>query len=169
MPVGVYTVGVRVVDAAGNWSSAASEFLVVYDSDAGFVTGGGWFDSPTAAMPADPELTGKANFGFVTKYKKGQSTPDGETEFQFKAGDVDFHSTSYDWLVVTGNDTAKFKGTGTINGDGEYRFQIWAYHDPDEIRIKIWTEDTTGTETTVYDTSQAIELGGGNITIHKAK
>jgi hypothetical protein len=40
---------------------------------------------------AEPTLTGKANFGFVSKYQKGQSTPDGNTEFQFKAGDLNLH------------------------------------------------------------------------------
>jgi len=111
--------------------------------------------------------TGKATFGFVSKYKKGATTPDGNTEFQFHAGDLNFHSTSYDWLVVTGSNYAKFKGVGTINGTGEYKFQIWAGDDdPDTFRIKIWTEDEYGVETVVYDNGfdQAIE--GGSIVIH---
>ena len=41
--------------------------VVVYDPSAGFVTGGGWIDSPAGAYTADPSLTGKANFGFVSK------------------------------------------------------------------------------------------------------
>ena len=73
---------------------------------------------------------GKANFGFVSKYKKGASVPTGKTEFNFKAGDLNFHSDSYQWLVVTQDGTnAQFKGSGTINGDldqnGEsYNFMI---------------------------------------------
>ena len=62
-------------------------------------------------------LTGKANFGFVSKYQKGVNIPTGSTEFQFKAGDLHFKSTAYDWLVITGH-SAKFKGEGTINGTG---------------------------------------------------
>ena len=50
-------------------------------------------------------LTGKANFGFVSKYQKGANVPNGETEFQFKAGDLNFHSTAYD-LVVSGAEGA---------------------------------------------------------------
>ena len=52
------------------------------------------------AYVANPTLTGKANFGFVSKYQHGQSTPDGNTEFQFKAGDLNFHSSSYEWLFA---------------------------------------------------------------------
>jgi hypothetical protein len=48
---------------------------------------------------------------------KSTSTSTGETEFQFKAGDLNFHSSAYDWLVVAGA-RAQFKGVGTINGAG---------------------------------------------------
>ena len=41
------------------------------------MTDGGWIDSPIGAYPAVPALTGKANFGFVSKYERGQSTPSG--------------------------------------------------------------------------------------------
>ena len=36
------------------------------------------------------------------KYKKGATTPTGQTEFQFQAANLNFHSASYDWLVVAG-------------------------------------------------------------------
>ncbi len=94
--------------------------MVVYDPEGGFVTGGGWIDSPAGVYAADPLLTGKANSGFVSKSKKDQSTPVGNTEFQFKSGDLNFHSDSYDWLVIAGN-KAMYKGTGTINSEGNYR------------------------------------------------
>lgn len=113
--------------------------------------------------------TGKATFGFVSKYKKGASVPDGNTEFQFKAGNLNFHSTSYEWLVVTGSDFAKFKGEGTINGQGLYKFQIWAGDgSPDTFRIKIWYEDN-GTEVVVYDNGMNQAIGGGNIVVHSKK
>ena len=93
-------------------------------------------------MP-DPSLTGKANFGFVSKYRNGATEPTGNTEFQFHAADLNFHSSDYDWLVVTQGDTnAQFKGSGTINGTGDYKFMIWAGDDdPDTFRIRIWEED----------------------------
>jgi hypothetical protein len=113
--------------------------------------------------------TGRANFGFVSKYKKGATIPTGNTEFIFKAADLNFHSSSYDWLVVTGSNYAKYKGIGTINGDGAYKFMLWAGDgEPDTFRIKIW-EEVDEAEYIVYDNgfNQAIE--GGNIVIHTNK
>ena len=92
----------------------------------GFVTGGGWINSPAGAYVADPALAGKATFGFVSKYKKGMTVPEGNTEFQFHAAGLNFKSTSYQWLVVAGAN-AKFKGVGTINGAGNYGFMLTAW------------------------------------------
>ncbi|MCJ7659477.1 MAG: hypothetical protein MUO67_10035 [Anaerolineales bacterium] len=143
--------------------------MAIYDPSGGFVTGGGWFDSPENAYKPDPTLTGKATFGFVSKYKKGANVPEGNTEFQFHAGDLNFHSTSYDWLVVAGT-KAMFKGTGTINGTDEYKFMLSAEDDsPDTFRIKIWTEDEFDVETVVYDNGSDQAIEGGNIVIHTKK
>jgi len=165
---GVYTVNLIVTDKDGGVSNKSTyQYVVVYDPSAGFVTGGGWFNSPAGAYKPNADLSGKANFAFVSKYQKNATVPIGNTEFQFHAADLNFHSTSYDWLVVTGSNYAKFKGVGTINGMGEYKFQLWAGDDdPDTFRIKIWTEDEFGVETVVYDNGfdQAIE--GGSIVIH---
>jgi hypothetical protein len=119
------------------------------------------------AYKADSSLAGKATFGFVSKYKKGADVPTGNTEFQFKAGDLNFHSTSYEWLVVTGSNFAKFKGEGTINGQGNYKFQIWAGdNSPDTFRIKIWDAITGDV---VYDNGMNQAIGGGNIVVHNKK
>ncbi len=56
-------------------------YAVVYDPIGGFVTGGGYIMSPAGAYVQDPAATGKANFGFVSKYKKGATVPSGSTEF----------------------------------------------------------------------------------------
>jgi hypothetical protein len=160
------------------------QFIVVYDPAGGFVTGGGWIMSPEGACPDFcGGATGKANFGFVSKYKKGASTPTGQTEFQFKAGDLNFHSSSYDWLVVAGAN-AKYKGVGTVNGGGNYGFMLTATdadvndndaHDVDLFRIKIWDKDNG--DAVVYDNQMGAgddsydgtALGGGNIKVHQAK
>jgi hypothetical protein len=76
--------------------------VAIYDANNGFVTGGGWINSPAGAYVANPALTGKANFGFVSKYQKGATVPTGNTEFDFKAGNLNFHSTSYEWLTIAG-------------------------------------------------------------------
>jgi hypothetical protein len=171
---GVYTVQLTVFDIFGQFDTSTFEFVVVYDPGAGFVTGGGWIDSPAGAYKPDPSLTGKASFGFVSKYKKGAIRPTGYTQFQFQIADLNFHSDSYRWLVVNRNGTrAQFKGDGTINGapspsGDNYRFMLWAGDGaPDTFRIKIWYED--GAYIVVYDNEVAQAIGGGSITVHRGK
>jgi uncharacterized protein len=163
---GVYTVQVTVDDGYGNMDTATYEFVIIYDPNGGFVTGGGWIDSPAGAYTADPSLAGKATFGFVAKYQKGANVPIGNTDFQFKAGELSFKSINYEWLVVSGG-KAQFKGQGTINGEGSYKFMLTAVDgSTDAFRIKIWTEDEMG-EHVVYDNGSQQVLGGGSIVIHK--
>jgi PKD repeat protein len=177
---GVYTINLTVTDDEGASVSEIYQYVVVYDPNGGFVTGGGWIASPPGAYAPDPTLTGKATFGFVSKYKKGATLPTGQTEFQFKVADLNFHSESYDWLVIAGS-KAKYKGTGTINGEGEYKFMLSAIDGdlkdndkPDMFRIKIWDKTT---EELVYDNQldapddadPTTELGGGSIVVHKSK
>lgn len=175
---GVYTVTMTVTDNDGGAGEAIYQYIVVYDPNGGFVTGGGWINSPAGAYVADPTLTGKASFGFVAKYKKGQSTPDGNTQFQFQAAGLRFHSTSYEWLVIAGA-RAQFKGAGTIDGGGNYGFLLTAIDGQlnggggtDRFRIKIWD---AATGAIVYDNQMNADddgdattaLGGGSIVIHK--
>lgn len=175
---GVYTILVTVTDDDLGVGTD-TVMVIVYDPNGGFVTGGGWIDSPAGALTADSAATGKANFGFVSKYKKGATAPDGSTEFQFQAGDLNFHSSSYQWLVVNSNGCrAQYKGMGTINGAGSYGFMLWAYDGncsaepgPDKFRIKIW--NASDESSVVYDNGGAYPngqpLGSGSIVIHKAK
>ena len=170
---GVYTVTLEVSDSVAN-DSSLFRFVVIYDPSAGFVTGGGWIETPAGSYPSDPGALGRANFGFASRIKKGATTPSGSTEFQFKTGRLNFHSSSYQWLVVSGS-TAKYKGTGTINGQGGYAFLVSAVDGGqsgvDSFRIKIWDPDTdsvifdnqSGDDTT--DASTAID--GGSIVVHK--
>ncbi len=157
----IHTVCVRGTDAADNTSDGAACIqFVVYDPSGGFVTGGGWIDSPAGACKDTAvclDATGKATFGFNAKYKKGANVPDGNTEFQFHAGNLNFHSTDYQWLVVAGS-TAKFKGTGTVNGVDGYTFQINADDGhPDQFRMQIWHHGSG----LVYDNGPDEDIGGG--------
>jgi len=175
---GVYEVILIVIDDNGgfditNTVDGLPAMVVIYDSEGGFVTGGGWINSPEGAYVPSSSLTGKASFGFVAKYKKGTTEPIGNTEFEFEIADLDFQSTDYDWLVVAGA-MAQFKGTGTINDEGDYKFKLWATDGAlvqgggdDTFRIKIWEEDEFGVETVIYDNKVETELGGGSIVIHK--
>jgi hypothetical protein len=160
---GVYAVKVQVADDQNDLSKEMSySFVVVYDTSAGFVTGGGWIDSPPEAYEIDPTLTGKASFGFVARYNRGATVPDGNTQFHFKAGDLNFRSSSYEWLVVSGTN-AQFKGEGTINGEGSYQFMLTADDgSPDTFRIHIW-----GDGGKIYDNGPQQALSGGSVVIHK--
>jgi len=175
---GVYTITLTVTDDDGGSDTEIFQYVVAYNSADGFVTGGGWIDSPEGAYTPNPNLTGKANFGFVSKYKKGQQQPTGNTEFNFKVADLSFHSSSYDWLVIAGA-KAMYKGTGTINNAGNYGFMLSAIDeeltpstDVDLFRIKIWDKDNN--DEVIYDNmlgedddaDPTTEIGGGNIKIH---
>ncbi len=131
-----------------------------------FVTGSGWFDSPTGANPADPTATGKLHFTFKAEYKRDAAAPSGKTHINLKETDLDFWSTNLRWFFIDGV-AARFSGTGEINGSGNYDFTVTASDgEPDQIRIEI-TE--AATDTLVYDsgvTSSQTPLGGGSITIH---
>jgi hypothetical protein len=175
---GIYNVCLTVHDGSVD-SPPACTLAVVYDPSAGFVTGGGWFDSPAGALVGYPDLIGKATFGFVSRYQKGQTVPTGNTEFVFQAGSFNFHSTAYEWLVVDrGGANAQFKGTGTVNGElapngNHYKFMIWATDGlstagADTFRIKIWYE-VDGGENVVYDNGFAQPIGGGSIIVHVSK
>ena len=177
---GVFNVCVRGLDIVGNTGSEECILLAVYDPDGGFVTGGGWMTSPAGAYTDDPLLTGKANFGFVSRYQNGATTPSGETEFRFRIANLNFHSDSYEWLVVAGA-RAQFKGAGTINGAGDFSFMLTTIDGSinggggtDKFRIKIWNKDNN--DEIVYDNQlgdtddapPTTELGGGSIVIHSA-
>jgi hypothetical protein len=179
---GVYPVGTRSFTTQGHESGGFIGLLVVYDPDGGFVTGGGTIWSPLGAYYPDPELEGKANFGFVSKYKKGAIVPTGQTEFQFHVADMNFHSSSYEWLVVAGK-KAMYKGVGTINGEGEFKFMLSAIDGDlkggdgiDKFRIRIW-EEVDGMEVMIYDNQlgdwpeadPSTSILKGSIQIHKSK
>ena len=132
----------------------------------GYVPAARFYVTSEGAYKLDPSLGGKATFGFVSKYRRGATVPDGNTEFKFVAGGLNFSSTSYQWLVVNqGGANAQFKGNGTINGQGNYGFMLWAGDgSPDTFRIQIW--DAT-TEVVVYDNGVAQTIGGGSIVVHR--
>ena len=174
---GVYAVEFKLTDVGSHVVEAIHKYIVIYDPDGGFVTGGGWINSPEGAYKPDPLLSGKATFGFVAKYKKGSIISDGNTEFQFNAADLHFKSTDYEWLVVAGS-MAQFKGIGTINNIGDYGFLLSVIDadltpstDIDRFRIKIWERDN---DLVIYDNNLEVDedsdpttpISGGSIVIH---
>ena len=173
---GIYDVTLVVNDGTVD-SAPDMTTVVVYDPTGGFVTGGGWIYSDqdmegvNVLCVTDEDCDGRANFGFVSKYKKGASVPTGETQFHFQDGEISFHSNVYDWLVVNQyGQNAQYKGTGTVNGTGDYGFMLWAGDNGtsgDTFRIKIWNKGDN--DAVVYDNGFDQEIGGGQIVIHTGK
>ena len=169
---GVYRVIVTVTDDDGGSASRAYEYVVIYDPTGGFVTGGGWLDAKPGSYPADPTLGGKASFGFVSKYKKGATVPDGNTEFQFHAAGMRFASDTYQWLVVAGS-KAQFKGTGSVDGVAGYGFLVTVTDGSvDRFRIKIWDAHDVIVFDNVLGAGDGADpqaIGGGSIVIQAKK
>jgi hypothetical protein len=174
---GVYNLLVRGSDEMGNLAPEKSVTLVIYDPDGGFLTGDGWINSPAGAYTDNPSLTGKATFKFMSKYDKDASIPSGQTEFLLAAAGMTFNSTSYDWLVISGA-RAHCKGSGTINGEGNYAFVMIVVDEkvkgdarPGKFRIKILNK---ATGRTIYDNGLGgpenmppiTAIAGGSIHVH---
>jgi hypothetical protein len=154
--------------SGGTVDMGAYEFQL---STGGFITGGGWVNSP-------PGGAGKAAFNFAAKIVNGSTVPAGSTQFQ--TGNLNFASTGYNKLLVAGAQT-QLKGRGMINGQGNFGFilratdgQLSGGGGSDRFRIKIWVLTTS---TIVYDNqsgspdtaalNDATILQGGSILIHK--
>ncbi len=177
---GVYTIAVTVTDDDGGSGSDTAQ-AVVYDPDAGFVTGGGWIMVAAGSYTPNPSVSGKGTFGFVSKYKNGASTPEGQTEFNLQVAGFRFHSETYKWLVVSGH-KAQYTGTGRVNGVSGYDFRLTAYDGQinggggvDKFRLKITQNGVTIFDNRVtvasddMDTADPQAIGGGSIVIHKDK
>jgi type VI secretion system Hcp family effector len=155
LPPGVYTISLRATDTAGNTGPTSTLTLPVF-SRKGKIQGNGSFISPAGADPNNPTATGAAKFDFDAQYKGHSNTPSGDVSFQF--GNINFQSTSLDWLVIT-DDSAHLAGSGKINGQGNYAFELFVVdsgnnrHDPaDLFRIRI-TDKSTGQ--VIYDNGVA--------------
>lgn len=176
---GVYPIRLSVNDDDGGIGESTEvgdlpAHVIVYDPDGGYITGGGWIDTPPGAYGPDPALAGRTSFGFVSKYLPGRTIPSGETEF--RAAGLTFKSTAYDWLVVSGA-RAQYRGTGSLNGTSGYDFMLTvidgdvsARGSADRFRIKISRGGVT-----VYDSQlgasdaadPATAIRGGSIVIHR--
>lgn len=173
--VGSYIINIEVTDAYGASCGARSIRVRVFDPGAGFITGGGWIDSPPGAYRPDPSIGGRANFGFEARYPKGELVPKGTMEFQLHDADLNFHAKTMYWLLVMDDDTALLRGEGTINGDLSpggvpYTFMMW-FNDakPDTFRFWIWGVDEGGVLQLIYQNGPALPVSGGNLVIHRGK
>jgi hypothetical protein len=140
LAVGVYTIGVRAQDAAGNWSPVVSTMLVIYDQNTTLsAVGKNKKDLIPSLANGDilPGLTSStqtdaADYGFTVQYKNGALDSHNDFIFTYATGThcnspqaQNCHSfvvnaTSFAWLVVNGtnNSNAQFQGVATVTVDG---------------------------------------------------
>ena len=115
-------------------------------------------------------VSGKLTFVFVAGYQSSSaSIPSGNAEFKLPLANLDFRSSTFDWLVVSGS-SAHLQGSGTMSGTGDYGFSVVATDGApaDGIRIRIWNRVTGRV---VYDNNPGVSnmdvtpLGGGSIQV----
>lgn len=174
---GIYHLQLVVADddgGSGSASTVAGEdaYIVVYDTSAGFVTGGGWLQTDAGDYAEGFAGGGRVSFAFVTKYLPGASVPSGN--FLIKFAGLTLKSNNFNWLIVSG-ERAQFQGTGVIDGLGTFGFRVSVFDGDtsgDRIRIEIWN---LVTGLTLFDTQWGDDLdadiqtllGGGSVQIHQ--
>ena len=175
---GIYMISLTIENACGETASATHE-LVVYDPAAGFVTGGGWFNSPAGAWRSKPNVAGKAHISLNSKYHKGDLTPKGNFVFKIQSGGLNFKGTTQQWLMVDDHQ-AIYKGMGMLNGMSGYSYMVSVVDGDmlgkkvsDKLRIVLWNPAGE----VVYDNQPGAALGAeaaqaldaGSIVIHGTK
>ena len=172
---GIYTITSTVTDNHGASGSSSYSSIVVYDPSAGSITGSGSFNSPAGAYTLNPSATGQLRFNINAKYKGNNLVPTGKIKLDFKTANFSFDSTSFQWLVISGN-KAQLKGIGTISGSGNYTIFISVLDGAkksgvDKIRIKI----TDSSNSVIYDNQAGdpesadpiVQLTKGSMKIHR--
>ncbi|MDI9633567.1 MAG: PKD domain-containing protein [Methanolinea sp.] len=176
---GIYTVTLVVTDDDGGVGQSEYRYIVVYDPNGGFVTGGLWIEPLVCPFSAGrTNLTpDKAHCEFEARYQKGATTPAGKVNFRYKAGNIDFRSTELRYLVISGP-CAHIRGSGTVNGRGGFDFILSAIDGRkpggggvDRFRVEIWDR---ATGEVLFDTqpgapegaSPSMTPGGGSVQIH---
>ncbi|GAB3528726.1 hypothetical protein GCM10027443_07080 [Pontibacter brevis] len=171
----VFKVTVTYGGGAGCPTQTAVMYVHVFDVEAGFVTGGGWIQSPANPAYEFMQQGGTVHWSFMAKYMKGaENRVMGATQLLLENGSLAFKGTTVldRSLVITGN-TAYFRGLGTLTyRDNTGRFvtdpRRFGYsvaatdgqhlngNQPDELRIIIWEINQDGTQgPVVYDNQVA--------------
>jgi hypothetical protein len=177
---GVYRVTLKITDKDSAVSNLSEfQFVVVYDPNGGFVTGGGQINSPAGALVAQPNVAGRGTFGFNAKYQRNGRLHS-ELEFELQGVRFHFHAHDAQWLVINGAQ-AQFQGTGTLEGSSHrYRFllsmidgRVSGGGGVDKLRLQIW--DIDAGDRLVYDNQMGdpinaaptVPIRNGNIVIHR--
>lgn len=122
LAAGVYEVRLIVTDNNNASDSEIFQYFSVYNpTPQGLFTGVRIFQSPAGAYLANSNLTGQVRFGVTAKY---QGTGiNGDVSMNFNAANFEFNATSLT-VLVTANNKATLRGTGTVNGSGSYTFMV---------------------------------------------
>jgi endonuclease/exonuclease/phosphatase family metal-dependent hydrolase len=179
---GMYTISTAVTDDDSGTDSK-TVLSVVFDPNGGFVTGGGFLDSPAGSLTTTPSATTKLHIELNPRYHNGDSGPapsGGKVKASLNGGGLRLDSSALDWLVVTPDHKTAIKGTGSVNGQDGYGFVVYGYDtDPDSLRLVVWplsygTIPGTGTvydnrPAAGYDLDQADpqSLANGSLKIHQ--
>jgi hypothetical protein len=124
--VGVHSICIRGSDGADN--IGATECVVVAVRGDESTSGGGGTNSPVGADLAIPTGSGPVIYGFNAEYEEGETVPTGNLEFHYKAGDIKFKDSGFDFLVVVPNSNrAQIQGTGVLNQTTVCKFLIDAW------------------------------------------
>lgn len=140
LAIGVFQVGIRARDTAGNWSTPAYTMLVVYDpAIAVGVTGKNKDDLVPSLANGDilPGLssstqTDTVDYGFTVDYTNGTLDPHNDLMLVYKTGTqcntphpqgchtFAISATSFAWMIIdqANNSRGRFQGTATITTDG---------------------------------------------------
>jgi formylglycine-generating enzyme required for sulfatase activity len=160
----IYTIGVTL----GCSDHITSAYLVVYNPQGGFATGGGWLIPEDDGLNTHPDV--RAHFGFEVEYDGGEDDPSGDLEFHYQDGYVELQSTMIERLVVTGGKIAQFRGWAVVNGVADCWFFVKAVdngspgRNNDIFDIKIWS---LGVDPEGDPTERAGGvIGAGNIVVH---
>jgi hypothetical protein len=112
-------------------------------------------------------------------YKQDQSIPTGEV--QLFTPDFDFHSTSFEWLVISDDDCGTLKGRGGLYHDtSDFEFSLVVCDGSerethDEIVVRIWSAAdgsvvfNNGSNTLEVSLEEATKVKGGKVQVHKVK
>jgi len=187
---GVYVVGVRSKDAAGNWSTTSTVMLTVYDSSTTLGISGadrkGQLVPSTSRGDVMPGLTSistdGADYGFTVQYKSGVLDSHNDFKFTYATGGHSFslNATSFDWVTIGGTNNSQgwFQGTATVTVDGVTTTNPFYVAAVDGDRTNPTTNDfltlkvyAPGADPTtalpIYQASGSIVLNSGNgVKIH---
>jgi probable HAF family extracellular repeat protein len=156
---GIYTARATVTDLKGERVSVTRQ-IVVYDKAGGVLRGGGSFLSPRGADRSMPHRAGPASFRFVAAAPppSGSKASAASAQLQFEVGSTNFRSTQLKAVALQGTQ-ARFEGSGTINGTGDYRFTLVTSAGANgkaRFGMKLWHSDPlTRAAVADYDNLQA--------------